>query len=68
MIKPIGLILKKEVIDITNCPTCGRKTQIIQKMKSPTSGKHQNWSKFKHRCEMHGIFNGMVHKERKGES
>lgn len=57
-----------EVIDISNCPTCGRKTQIVQKTQPPKSGKNQNWTKIKHRCEMHGTFETKVHKPRRGES
>jgi ribosomal protein S14 len=53
------------VIDIPICPTCGRKTQIVQKLKPVQSGKDKDWTKFKHRCEIHGIFNGKVHKPRK---
>lgn len=52
---------------IATCPTCGRKTQIIMKTKSPISGKNAGWSKLKHRCEIHGTFEMKVHNPRNGE-
>ena len=54
--------------NIPICPTCGRKTHIYQKSTTPQSGKNKDWTKYKHRCEIHGTFEGMVRKERKGES
>lgn len=57
-----------EMVDIPNCPTCSRKTQIVHKSKTIQSGKLKGWTKYKHRCEIHGMFEDKVHKERKGES
>ncbi|GAG63360.1 unnamed protein product [marine sediment metagenome] len=57
-----------ELVNIPNCPSCGRKTHIYQKSKTLQTGKQEGWTKFKHRCEIHGNFEGMVRKERKGES
>ena len=51
---------------MSNCKTCGRKTQRIQ-IEYVKSGKQRGWKKITHRCELHGNGIILVRPPKKGE-